>query len=217
MLKGYSIYEKYFLFVMLALQVFVYAISPESPISMIAGLAGVASVVMFAKGRLSAYFIGFIQNFTYIYLSYANRFYGEVLEQLFYIITMIWGIFVWKNHMDEETNNVKGKKFTWKQWLAAGIISIIGTIGMGYFLTSIGSAQPYTDAATNVFAVIAQLLMVWRFREQWFWWLIIDLLCIKMWFVAGNWSMVAMYIAWTINCIYGWRNWTKLARDGEIL
>ena len=217
MLKGYSIYEKCFLFIMLALQVFVYAISPESPISMIAGLAGVASVVMFAKGRVSAYFIGFIQNFTYIYLSYTNRFYGEVLEQLFYIITMIWGIFVWKNHMDEETNNVKGKKFTWKQWLAAGIISIIGTIGMGYFLTSIGSAQPYTDAATNVFAVIAQLLMVWRFREQWFWWLIIDLLCIKMWFVAGNWSMVAMYIAWTINCIYGWRNWTKLARDGEIV
>ena len=212
MLKGYSIYEKYFLFVMLALQVFVYAISPESPISMIAGLAGVVSVVMFAKGRLSAYFIGFIQNFTYIYLSYANRFYGEVLEQLFYIITMIWGIFVWKNHMDEETNNVKGKKFTWKQWLAAGIISIIGTIGMIENIdVTLGKR------ATNVFAVIAQLLMVWRFREQWFWWLIIDLLCIKMWFVAGNWSMVAMYIAWTINCIYGWRNWTKLARDGEIL
>ena len=216
MLKGYSIYEKCFLFIMLALQIFVYAISPESPISMIAGLAGVASVVMFAKGRMSAYFIGFIQNFTYIYLSYTNRFYGEVLEQLFYIVTMIWGIFVWKNNIDEETNNVKGKKFTWKQWLAAGVISIIGTIGMGYFLTSIGSAQPYTDAATNVFAVIAQLLMVWRFREQWFWWLIIDLLCIKMWFVAGNWSMVAMYIAWTINCIYGWRNWTKLANNGEV-
>lgn len=216
MLKGYSIYEKCFLFIMLALQVFVYALNPESPISMIAGLAGVASVVMFAKGRVSAYFIGFIQNFTYIYLSYTNRFYGEVLEQLFYIVTMIWGIFVWKNNIDEETNNVKGKKFTWKQWLAAGVISIIGTIGMGYFLTSIGSAQPYTDAATNVFAVIAQLLMVWRFREQWFWWLIIDLLCIKMWFVAGNWSMVAMYIAWTINCIYGWRNWTKLANNGEV-
>ena len=217
MLKGYSIYEKSFLFIMLALQVFVYAISPESPISMIAGLAGVASVVMFAKGRMSAYFIGFIQNFTYIYLSYTNRFYGEVLEQLFYIITMIWGIVVWKNNIDEETNNVKGKKFTWKHWLSAGVISIIGTIGMGYLLTSIGSAQPYTDAATNVFAVIAQLLMVWRFREQWFWWLIIDLLCIKMWFVAGNWSMVAMYIAWTVNCIYGWLNWTKLAKDGEIV
>ena len=34
--------------------------------------------------------------------------------------------------------------------------------------------------------------------------------CIKMWWVAGNWSMVAMYIAWTANCIYGWMNWTKL-------
>ena len=41
------------------------------------------------------------------------------------------------------------------------------------------------------------------------WWIIIDILCIKLWWVAGNWSMVAMYIAWTINCIYGWVNWSK--------
>jgi len=52
--------------------------------------------------------------------------------------------------------------------------------------------------------------MIKRYKEQWIWWLIIDVLCIKLWFVAGNWSMVAMYVAWTINCIYGWYNWSKL-------
>ena len=78
-----------------------------------------------------------------------------------------------------------------------------------------GAAQPFTDAATNVMAFFAQLMMVKRFREQWLWWILIDLLCIKMWFVAGNWSMVAMYIAWTANCAYGWYNWTKLNKKGE--
>lgn len=73
-----------------------------------------------------------------------------------------------------------------------------------------------TDSATNVMAVIAQLLMMLRYREQWIWWLLIDLLCIKMWFVAGNWSMVAMYIAWTINCLYGWYNWKKLEAKSEL-
>ena len=92
--------------------------------------------------------------------------------------------------------------------------TIICTITMGYFLTTIGSHQAYTDAATNILAIFAQILMVKRYKEQWIWWIIIDVLCIKMWFVAGNWSMVAMYIAWTINCIYGWYNWCKLTKAG---
>lgn len=89
---------------------------------------------------------------------------------------------------------------------------MFATIAMGYWLLSIGSHQAYTDAATNVLAIFAQILMVKRYREQWLWWLIIDVLCIKLWFIAENWSMVAMYIAWTINCIYGWCNWSKLEK-----
>lgn len=34
---------------------------------------------------------------------------------------------------------------------------------------------------------------------------------------VGDWSMVAMYIVWTANCIYGWRNWSKLnKRQGDM-
>ena len=61
-------------------------------------------------------------------------------------------------------------------------------------------------------ALFAQVLMVKRYREQW---VLFDVFCIKMWWVAGNWSMVAMYVAWTANCIYGWYNWTKLNKRGE--
>lgn len=105
---------------------------------------------------------------------------------------------------------MKAKKFTPTQWGISIVLTIAATFAMGYWLDSIGSHQAYTDAATNVLAIFAQLLMVWRYREQWLWWLVIDVLCVKMWFVAGNWSMVAMYVAWTANCIYGWMNWTKL-------
>ena len=111
MLKGYSVYEKTFLFSMLALQLFVYALHPESIISMIAGVAGVASVVMFAKGRISGYFIGFIQTFTYLYLAWTNQFYGEVIENLFYFVTMVWGIFLWKKNMTKIKMKQYLKKF----------------------------------------------------------------------------------------------------------
>lgn len=215
---GYTPFERAFLYGMLALQLIVFYITPDSPLSMIAGVAGVASVVMCAKGRLEFYFIGFIQNFTYMFLAWQNKFYLECGENLFYIITMIWGIFVWKANMnknDDGTAEVKAKKFTPVQWVLSIVGTIVATIAMGYFGTTIGSAQAYTDAATNVMAIFAQILMVRRYREQWIWWLVIDLLNIKMWAMVGNWSMVAMYIAWTANCIYGWINWSKLNKTNE--
>lgn len=216
---GYSVYERVFLWSMVALQVIVFCIIPDSPLNIIAGIAGVISVVLCAKGKTTFYFIGFIQTCTYLILAWRNQFYGEVIENLWYFVTMIWGIFVWKSNTkqnDDGTEEILSKKFTSVQWLLSVAGTILATIGMGYFLNRIGSAQAYTDAATNVMAIFAQLLMVRRYREQWIWWAIIDLLCIKMWFVAGNWSMVAMYIGWTANCIYGWYNWTKLNKQQAI-
>ena len=212
-IQGYSKFDRAYLAAMLALQIVVFCIVPDSPLSIVAGIAGVISVVLCAKGKFSFYFIGFVQTISYLYLAWENKFYGEVLENIFYLVTMVWGIFVWKANLSSDEDGadyVQAKGFTVKQWIASIIGTIIATIGMGYVLTEIGSAQAYTDAATNVFAIFAQLLMVRRYKEQWIWWLVIDLFCIKLWFVAGNWSMVAMYIAWTINCIYGWYNWSKL-------
>lgn len=211
--NGFSVAERLFLFSMLAMQVIVFIVNPDTPLGIIAGFAGVLSVVLCAKGRLMNYFIGFIQNITYTILAFQNQFYGEVLEQGFYIATMIWGIFIWKANMDKNsdgTEDVMTKQFTPLQWVLSIVGTAVATLGLGFVLTKIGSAQAYTDAATNVMALFAQLMMVRRYREQWIWWLAIDVLCIKMWWVAGNMSMVAMYIAWTLNCIYGWYNWSKL-------
>lgn len=210
---GYTTFEKLFLLSMILLQIGVFIITPDTPLNIIAGLAGVVSVVMCAKGRTMFYFIGFVQTITYLILAWQNQFYGEVLENLFYFITMIWGIFVWKfNEIsnDDGTRDVHAKKFTTKQWIISIILTIIASIGMGYCLSRVGNAQAYTDAATNVMAIFAQILMIKRYREQWIWWFVIDVFCIKLWWVAGNWSMVAMYIAWTANTIYGFINWTKL-------
>ena len=212
-LRGYSLFDKCFMASMLLLQIIVYMIVPDSLIGIVCGISGVISTVLCAKGKISFYFIGFIQTITYLILAWQNKFYGEVIENIFYLVTMVWGIFVWKENLQEDetgSQEVKAKQFTLTQWVTSILGTVVATIGVGYWLTTIGSQQAYTDACTNVLAIFAQLLMVRRYKEQWLWWLAIDILCLKMWFVAGNWSMFAMYIAWSINCIYGWYNWSKL-------
>jgi nicotinamide mononucleotide transporter len=213
MWDGFSIKEKLFMWGMVLLQILVYIVAPDSWYGIIAGIAGCISVVLTAKGRWMMYPIGFIQNFTYTVLAFQNKFYGEVFEQVFYIVTMIWGMVAWARNMhtnEDGTQDVNTRKFSVKDWIFTIVGVLIGTWLFGRVLVAMGANQAYTDAATNVMALFAQILMVKRYREQWVLWLLIDLFCIKMWWVAGNWSMVAMYIAWTANCIYGWINWTKL-------
>ena len=217
-MRGYSTFDKLFMVAMLLVQIIVFCIVPDSPLGIVAGISGVISVVLCAKGKISFYFIGFVQTISYLFLAWQNCFYGEVMENIFYLVTMIWGIFVWKKNStvdDKGSAHVEALKFTPKMWVLSILGTAICTTAMGYWLTTIGSHQAYTDAATNILAIFAQILMVKRYREQWIWWLVIDILCLKMWFVAGNWSMVAMYTAWTINCIYGWYNWNKLEKENK--
>ena len=216
---GYTVFEKLFLVSMLALQIIVFIVSPDTPVAIISGISGVISVVLCAKGKISFYYVGFIQTFSYLYLAWVNKLYGEVIENLFYLVTMVWGIFLWKKNMqknDDGTSDVKAKRFTLFQWAFSVSVTIILTAFMGAWLDSIGGNQSYLDAATNVMAIIAQLLMIWRFREQWIWWIVINIICVIMWFNIGNWSMVAMYISWIINSAYGWFNWSKLNNKQKI-
>ena len=47
------------------------------------------------------------------------------------------------------------------------------------------------------------------FREQWYLWLMVDVLTMVMWVRAENYCMAAQYAFWCANCVYGYIQWTK--------
>ena len=214
---GYTKFEKIFLFSMIMLQVIVYCFVPDSLIGMICGIAGCICVALTAKGKISSYIFNFIQMITYMIICWDFALYLEFGEQVFYFIVCIFGVFMWKKNMNKNedgTFQVKAKKFALWQWIVTAIIVALTTWLLGYFGAEVlGSTLPYLDAMTVALAVLAQLLMVWRYREQWICWIVIDITTLVMFIILGQWSMVAMYVAWTINAIYGWYNWTKLINN----
>jgi nicotinamide mononucleotide transporter len=71
------------------------------------------------------------------------------------------------------------------------------------------SEQIFLDTLTTTIGIIAQLMMIFRFKEQWYLWFILDILCVVLWAVDGNWCLSVQYIFWAINCIYGMIIWKK--------
>ena len=212
--NGYSWFERVFLITMVALQIIVYCFVPDTPIGIICGIAGVICVVLTAKGKISSYIFNFIQIITYMIICWNAALYLEFGEQVFYFIACIFGVVLWKKNMaknEDGTEQVIARKFKPWHWIATIGITGATTVVLGYFGDSVlGSTLSYLDALTVALSVIAQLLMVWRYREQWAIWIAIDVSSLIMFVILGQWSMVAMYTAWTINAFYGWYNWSKL-------
>lgn len=207
-IEGRNINEHLFMFIGIFLQLVVWYITNDSLVSLISGVTGIISVILCSQRKISFYFFGFIQLGTYMYLAWQQRFYGELIENVFYIITMLIGIVVWLKNYNTEEQIVESKRLSDRLFYIICSIMVFICILFGYYMKYFtDNTQPFMDSFSTVPAFIAQTLLMLRYREQWIFWIIIDVVSIFMWMFADNWIMVIQFIFWTMNCIYGYRKW----------
>ncbi|MFD0966119.1 nicotinamide riboside transporter PnuC [Seminibacterium arietis] len=211
---GWKPFEVIWLAIFLIAQIYAYVVSPDSILAMISGIAGIICVVFVGKGKISNYLFGLIFAYTYFYVALGNKFYGEMNTTLYvYIPAQFIGYFLWKANMTKaegETEAVVAKILTVKGWL--GLISavVIGSVAFIYTLSFTDGNSIGLDGVTTVLVVAAQLLMILRYREQWILWIIINILSIVLW--AETPAMYLMFGAYLLNSLYGYYNWSKLAK-----
>ena len=207
-IEGRNINEHLFMLIGIFLQLIAWYITNDSLVSLISGVTGIISVILCSQRKISFYFFGFIQLGTYMYLAWQQRFYGELIENVFYIITMLIGIVVWLKNYNTEEQIVESKRLSDRLFYIICSIMVFICILFGYYMKYFtDNTQPFMDSFSTVPAFIAQTLLMLRYREQWIFWIIIDVVSIFMWMFADNWIMVIQFIFWTMNCIYGYRKW----------
>ena len=201
-----------FLIVGILLQLITFGLLPEdNPLSLVSGILGICSVVLGAQGNILTFVFGFAQVGTYTYLCCLERFYAEIAINIYYFITMIYGVYCWRKRLSNNTLQLKTRSLSSKSIPIVAIVIILMSVAVGWLLSGYtDDPQPYLDAFTTIPAIAAQLLMVMAYREQWYLWLIVDVLAAIMWLRAENYCMATQYAFWCANCIYGYTQWTKL-------
>ena len=177
--------------------------------ALLTALLGTVSTVMFAQKNIWAYLPSFVFNFMYMYICWESRLWLEFGEYIFYNVTMVYGLYKWRKCLEDDRTHVVPKRLSPKAWVASIIATIVLTVGFGaldkYVLDG---AVPYMDAFSISFTVIAQILIITCYREQWFFWFVLDAVSIVTFAMIGEWAMVAMYVCWFLNTIYGWYEWS---------
>lgn len=188
----------------------------------IAGITGVLCVVLCAKRSIYNYFFGIINVSLYAYISYRSGIYGGFALNAFYYFPMQFiGIYLWRKHKAEDApQTVESRRMNNTHRCLLFAFSFAATIITGYLLSRFtADPMPYRDSATTVLSIIAMFLMVRAYMEQWFLWIITNVISIVIWVVLsfeGEQSagfMVIMWVCYLLNSINGYIVWKRSSKE----
>lgn len=201
-----GVFASWFVLIGVVTQLLTCYLMKDTALAVCSGIAGVISVVLCSQKKVSFYFWGILQLVTILIISYQTGLYGKVLENGFYLITMLLGFLLWdKNKTDTE---VKIETMGFSDYAILAVFTPLLVFGVSLFVVDTNSEQPILDTLTTVIGIVAQIMLIFRFKEQWVLWFILDVLCIILWAIDGNWCVMTQYIFWTVNCIYGFFYWS---------
>lgn len=177
-------------------------------------LSGIVCVGLIAIGRREGYVIGLYSSVSYSIIAYGNGLFGEFYLNLFFFLpTGMIGFIMWRKHTLHD-KTVAMRYLTWFSRFVVAAICLLCTIGLGVLLgLNKDQNTPFIDAATNVLSVVATFLMMWRYKEQWLLYILINLVSLFMWalrMVAGGESgdlIVLMWSLFLLNSIFGYWRW----------
>ncbi|MGP0689767.1 nicotinamide riboside transporter PnuC [Priestia aryabhattai] len=225
MLKGWTTFEKVWLTLFTAINVYLFFALDDTLLGLVSSITGMICVVLVAKGKISNYYFGIVQSATYAYISYTYGLFGEaMLNGLFYLPIQFIGIYLWnknKSSVSTKGEDVSVKKLSKKGWLVLVVSTVVASVVYAELLKVIGGQQVRIDSLAVVLSIVAQILMLKRFAEQWILWIVVNMLSIVLWIITlvstggNNWSMLIMWTAFLFNSVYGYINWIKMSKKQE--
>lgn len=221
-LNGWKKIEIIGLFTVLTLILINAIIVKDNPIAVISAFCGILYTIIAGKGKISCYFFGLSGSWCYVWLSFLNSLWGNMLLYLCYYIPMqILGIFKWKKHLKKDTKEIVKTRLSNKNRITLLFIGVLGSIITSIILHYCHDKSPIADGIATFLSVLGMYLTVRRAIEQWVVWMIVNGISALMWInlvLHGikTYSTVIMWVVYFVLAIYFYFEWKKVLNKNEI-
>ncbi len=236
--KSLKWYEIIMCVVMLGISIY-YAVLPQEGtprwlaiINFISGLCGVVCVFFTAKANRMNFPFAVVNTTVFIiYLAFFGIWATFWLELLVYFPMNIISWINWYRHKYEEDKLLaKSKTLTWWQHiLVTGIIAGVAVF-VHFVLSELAGdtwmkfaaafgwnmqIMQWLDATIFAIGIVAIVLEALRYKEQYIWWLITDVVAVAQYALKKDPVYVTKKTIYLIEAIIGIKNWGDLAKKNE--
>ena len=184
-------------------------------INFISAICGIMCIFFCAKANISNFIFAVVNTFVYAIFLFYHKIYGTfALEVLFYMPINFISWYIWTRHRDEKLlEKTKAKKLTLTQNIIATLLIVGGGIVYHYILVKVGGNVAWLDAFTLSIGIIAVLLEMFRYKEQYIWWIITDIIAVAMYIIHFDAVYLTKKSIYLIMAVIGLINWHKLNKE----
>lgn len=185
-------------------------------IEIIAACIGILYVVLEARASIWLWPVGIVLPLFYIYISFEAKVYGNVLLNVYYLVTCIYGLIVWyrdreKGHADEEVTHLPKRKVPLMLLITGG--AILAVTAIFFYLTD--SGYPVLDGISVGVSLVGMWLLAHKYVENWYSWIISNAIYTYMFFALGFTVTGIFYTIYTVVSFVGYINWVRLSKKKQ--
>jgi nicotinamide mononucleotide transporter len=185
---------------------------PLDTFELLAFVTGAWSVWLAARNNPWNWPIGVANSALFVVVFLGARLYFDMSLNVFYVLSGLWGWWAWMYGGTGRTEKPIG---------AVGVLEAAGVFVAAAALTALmwhggillEGASPALDAITTGLSVMAQWLLMRRFVENWYVWIVADLIYIPMYFSRGLPLTAVLYGIFLLMCVRGLIEWRAIARQ----
>ena len=176
-------------------------------------LTGFLNIYLAARANIWNWFFGILTISLYIFIFYHTKLYADASLYVLFLALQFYGAYEWlqggKHHSPLLVS--KADKIIY-------VIVLIATIILFFTIAYIlrhytDSTTVYIDAFTTAISLVAQWMMTKKWIENWWLWMLVDVVAIKMYFIKELYFSMGLYAVFFVICVIGYLTWKKLLNN----
>lgn len=189
-------------------------LSEMSPIEGVAAILILINVVLIAFRSIWNYAFGIVGVAIYAVVFFHAKLYSDTLLQLFFLIVQFYGLWQWRRSEIDAGEVVVERLSSGARlgWLAGILVAVACWGWLMHRFTD--AALPWWDASVAMTSVAAQILMSVRKLENWWLWIVANILSIGLYASKALWITTGLYVVLLGISVLGLARWHS-ARQGQ--
>ena len=174
-------------------------------------VTGIIYVILEVRQNRLLWPLGIITSAAYVIIFFTGKFYADMGLQVYYVLISIYGWYYWsRGDSQRERQEVPVVRINRQQILLLFIVFIIVWAGIYFVLDRYtDSPVPAGDSFTSALAIVATWMLTRKIIEQWFLWIIANVVSIGLYIYKGLYPTVILYAVYTAMAVYGYIEWNR--------
>jgi nicotinamide mononucleotide transporter len=185
--------------------------SELSPREALAALLGIVYVLLAVRESRWCWIFAFASTALYLWVFAAAGLYMQASLQAFFLAAAVYGFVAWRGGPIERP--VRSGQLGMHALLMAVVMGLT-VVSARILAAETHSQDPFLDALTSWASVAATALQAYKHRENWLWWIAIDLLIAWLCLRQGLPLTAGLYLVYIGLAALGWRSW-KVMREAR--